>query len=125
MILLVEDHADTAAVMVRLLKLRGYDAAAVATGAAALQWVEATRPSVVVLDLFLPDMTGFDLIARVRRMPGLTDVPIVVVTGDASPDATRFACLLGANQVLVKGSVGPSDLCDVIIRHASPHGEPG
>jgi CheY-like chemotaxis protein len=125
MILLVEDHADTAALMVRLLKHCGYDATAVATGAAALKWVQGTRPSVIVLDLILPDMTGFDVIAIVRRMPGLTDVPIVVVTGDGSDHATRWARQLGANEVVVKGSVVPSLLCDVIARYAGTPGEPG
>src|SRR4051794_22834944 len=101
MILLVEDHADTAAVMVRLLKHCGYDATVVGTGGAALKWVQGTRPSVIVLDLMLPDMSGFDVMASVRRMPGLTDVPIVVVTGNDSEHATKWARELGANKVVV------------------------
>ena len=125
MILLVEDHADTAAVMVRLLKHCGYDAAVVSTGAAALKWVQGTRPSVIVLDLMLPDMSGFDVMASVRRMPGLTDVPIVVVTGNDSEHATKWARQLGANKVVVKGSVVPSVLCDVIARYAGISGETG
>ena len=125
MILVVEDHADTADLMVRLLKLRGLEAAVVATGAAALKWLQSTRPAVIVLDLTLSDMSGFDIIASVRRLPGLTDVPIIVFTGDASETATRWACLLGANQVVIKGSVDLSAVCTVIARHAGAPGTPG
>jgi CheY-like chemotaxis protein len=86
--------------------------------------VQTTRPSVIVLDLTLPDMTGFDIIAIVRRLPGVADVPIVVFTGDASETAMRWACRLGANEVIVKGSVDPSALCTVIARYAGTPGEP-
>jgi CheY-like chemotaxis protein len=117
-ILIVDDHPDTADVMVRLLKRGHLAAVAVASGAAALNWLQTTRPRAIVLDLSLPDISGFDVIAVVRRLPGLEGVPIVVVTGDDSPSATRWARQLGANEVVVKGSMHPNQLCEVIARHA-------
>jgi twitching motility two-component system response regulator PilH len=123
MILLVEDRPATAAVLARLLKRGHLDAVAVHDGAAALRWVQTTRPRVIVLDLSLPDMSGFDVIAIVRRLPGLEGVPIVVLTGNDSATATRWARDLGADEVLIKGSLDSGHWCDVIARHAGAPGD--
>src|SRR5688572_5267264 len=99
-VLVVEAEPDTAATQTALLRLKGFDAHAVQTGADAIQAVAGQKPRVVVLDLDLPDADGCDLIRRVR---GLADPPdVVVVTGMTSPASRRAATAAGAAAYLLK-----------------------
>jgi PAS domain S-box-containing protein len=77
-LLLVEDHADTARALVRLLESRGYEVASVATVAAALQAVDHQEFELVLCDLGLPDGTGLDFIEKLRRK---RHTPAVALTG--------------------------------------------
>jgi CheY-like chemotaxis protein len=77
-ILLVEDHADTARALVRLLERRGYNVHAVGTMAGALSAIGKERFDLLICDIGLPDGTGLDLIQRVRR----TDkIPALALSG--------------------------------------------
>ena len=77
-LLLVEDHADTARALVRLLESRGYEVASVATVASALQAVDHEEFELVLCDLGLPDGTGLDFIEKLRQK---RDTPAVALTG--------------------------------------------
>jgi PAS domain S-box-containing protein len=77
-LLLVEDHADTARALVRLLESRGYDVASVATVASALEAIERNEFDLFLCDLGLPDGTGLELIEKLRKK---SDTPAVALTG--------------------------------------------
>jgi CheY-like chemotaxis protein len=64
----------------------------------------------VLLDLHLPDMHGEEVLRELRRVPACADVPVVVVTADASPGARERMLGLGSNGFLTK----PIDLDDVL-----------
>ena len=67
-------------------------------------------PDLVFLDLHLPDMPGEAVLEQLRLMPGLAEVPVVVVTADASPSARERLSALGSDGFLTK----PIDLDDVL-----------
>jgi PAS domain S-box-containing protein len=77
-LLLVEDHADTARALVRLLESRGYQVASVGTVASALQAVDHEEFELVLCDLGLPDGSGLDFIEKLRQK---RDTPAVALTG--------------------------------------------
>jgi PAS domain S-box-containing protein len=77
-ILIVEDHDDTAEVMARLLKKRGYSVERCATVAHALESLKANSFDLLVSDIGLPDGTGIELIQRIRQSSGL---PAIALTG--------------------------------------------
>lgn len=99
-VLLVEDDADLADAYRLVLDARGWETEAVDTAASALSRLEDAPPDVVVADLGLPDLSGPEMVARLRRTaPGAR---LVVLTGEAG-DATRRRCLeAGADDYLVK-----------------------
>jgi CheY-like chemotaxis protein len=80
-VLLVDDYADTADILAQLLEHQGFQTATAYTGAQALELAETLRPDVVLLDLSLPDCTGFDVCKRLREQPWGKDMLIVAVTG--------------------------------------------
>lgn len=99
-VLLVEDDADLADAYRLVLDARGWDAGAVDTAAAALSRLEDGAPDVVVADLGLPDLSGPDLVARLRG--AAPDARLLVLTGEADDDTRRRCLGAGADDFLVK-----------------------
>ena len=80
-LLYVEDNADVRAVMSEMLKLSGYEIIEAADGAEALAALGIKRPDAVVMDIGLPDMTGYELARQMRLLPSCQDIPIIALTG--------------------------------------------
>ena len=90
-ILLVEDDAPTSEVITELLTARGYTVATAADGAQARAQVAASLPELVILDLLLPGVSGFELLAEWRASPRTADFPIFVLTGkDLSEEEEKY-----------------------------------
>jgi len=83
-ILLCEDDPDAAVVLREQLRLFGYATDFAYTVADAITLATATRYSVIITDLQLPDGDGIDLIVRLRALPEYGDTPIIVVSGNAT-----------------------------------------
>jgi len=98
-VLVVEDDAETRAVLVRELGSRGYRTHEAAGGRAALERWEASRPDVVLLDLGLPDMDGLEVIRRIRR-DAMT--PIVILSGRYAEREKVEALERGADDYVTK-----------------------
>ncbi len=78
---LVVDHDDAARALLRtMLEAEGWDVREAGNGRVALERMAEERPRLVLLDLMMPEMDGFELIEQVRQHPELRSVPIVVVT---------------------------------------------
>jgi len=88
-VLVVEDNADTADSLGLLLRLYGHKVEIARTGPTALQMASASRPDVVLLDIGLPGMDGFQVAQRLREMPEFKDVVICAVTGYTPSESDR------------------------------------
>jgi two-component system, chemotaxis family, chemotaxis protein CheY len=102
-VLIVEDTElcrDT--LEVALMKLPNLSAQSVTTAEEALQWLDANEVCALVTDLHLPHMNGFELIEAVRRGPGRTTLPILVISGDSDPRISTRVAKLGANAFFAK-----------------------
>ncbi len=99
------DDEDTARFIIRqLLNDRDHDIIEAASGADGLASARANPPDVILLDLRLKDMTGFDVLSALRNDPRTAGVPVVVVTSQRLTDRDR-AQLAAANAVLSKSSL--------------------
>jgi DNA-binding response OmpR family regulator len=88
-ILVVEDHADTSLAICTLLQLEGYQADEAASGREALKKLASDDYKVVILDLVLPDISGYD-VARAIREEGRRDITIIAVSAKDVVDSTCF-----------------------------------
>lgn len=79
--LVVEDDPATREMLCRSLRAEGWGVAAAADGPAALAMVARTKPSLILLDLMLPGMDGFEFLGHLRKSKGGETVPVVVLTG--------------------------------------------
>jgi CheY-like chemotaxis protein len=89
-ILIVDDNRDAAQTLSELVEVWGYAVAVAFDPEEALQRAREFRPELVILDIGLPVMDGYELAERLRRIPGLEKVPIAAVTGyGQDADRTR------------------------------------
>jgi HAMP domain-containing protein/CheY-like chemotaxis protein/signal transduction histidine kinase len=111
-LLVVEDNPAEQLSIKELLGYEDIDVTVVATGAAAIEAVSEQAFDCVVLDLRLPDISGFEVLERFRDTPSLGDLPVVVFTGkELSPEEDARLHSL-ARSVVVKGVESPERLLD-------------
>jgi DNA-binding response OmpR family regulator len=101
-ILIVEDNASLLDILVQFVKRAGYQPLVADTGAAALAWISATRPDLILIDLGLPDIPGESVIESLKADPRTREIPIIVQTAFESDERTDRALEIGADEVLVK-----------------------
>ncbi|MEM9015857.1 MAG: two-component system response regulator CreB [Verrucomicrobiota bacterium] len=122
-ILVVEDEPAIAETLVYSLETEGYRVTHVETGTAALEVVEAASPDFLVLDVGLPDMTGFDLCRKIRKTSG---VPILFLTARENEIDKIVGLEIGGDDYLVK-PFSPRELTariGAILRRSSPRLSP-
>jgi HAMP domain-containing protein/CheY-like chemotaxis protein/signal transduction histidine kinase len=111
-LLIVEDNPAEQFTIRELLGSDDIDVTIAATGTEALDFVSRQTFDCVVLDLRLPDMSGFDVLERIRDQQAVTDLPVVVFTGkELSPEEDARLHTL-ARSVVVKGVESPERLLD-------------
>ena len=101
-VLLVEDSADLRHLFARVLKGSGFEVCEAANGREALDCLPGFEPDVVLTDLMMPEVDGFELIRRLRAMPSMAEVPIVAMSAAATNEAEREARRAGAADLLAK-----------------------
>jgi CheY-like chemotaxis protein len=86
-VLIVEDNADLRRLYAIGLNQRGYEVKLAANGAEAIDRIESDRPDVIILDLVMPIMDGWEVIERIAPPAGSSDrdIPVIVVSGFARP----------------------------------------
>lgn len=82
-ILLVDDDPETRKALAELLRARGLVVDEARDGREALERLAARRPSVVVTDLVMPEMSGWDLVREMKQSAALTHIPVVVLSASA------------------------------------------
>jgi len=108
-VLVVEDNTDTADIIQRRLQLDGMEPVVCHRGAEAKTLLGQQEFDAVVLDLMMPDISGFEVLEHVRATPSLADLPVIMLTAKASPQDRERAKDMGADAYIVK-PFGPHDL---------------
>jgi CheY-like chemotaxis protein len=92
LILVVDDNDDLRETVQMLLEAKGFAVAAAADGRAALDHLRTgERPVLILLDLMMPDMNGWQFLGHVREDPSLGAIPIVIMTAHKSVDLAPLA----------------------------------
>jgi CheY-like chemotaxis protein len=108
----VDDDADVLRALQRLLRSEGFDVLVYGSGGEFMRSCDMAAPDCLVLDLHMPEMTGFDVLDALRALPtGDARPPVVVLTGHDTPVGRARALAGGADSYLCK----PTD-AEVLIR---------
>jgi two-component system CheB/CheR fusion protein len=114
-VLVVDDAPDVLEMFSMMLKLSGYDVEVAASATEALEQVRSIQFDVIVSDIGMPEMNGYELARRLREMPDYASVPMIAVTGYTMYKDQSQALESGFNAHLSK-PVNPTTLLDLIER---------
>lgn len=101
-ILIVEDEDNIATALEFLMTREGHSHRRLASGAGALDAIRAEPPDLVLLDIMLPDISGYQIVEELRADPALRDVQVLMMTARGSVMERRKGLALGANGFIAK-----------------------
>jgi DNA-binding response OmpR family regulator len=113
-VLLAEDDRGIAGLYRQRLELEGYAVTVAGDGEAALATALASVPKLVVLDVRLPELSGLEVLERLRKDRRTRQVPVVILTNWEDDEAKARALKLGALEFLLKSQVRPGELAERI-----------
>jgi DNA-binding response OmpR family regulator len=118
-ILLVEDDDALAGVYVTRLQVEGFDVRRVNNGEDALATALNYHPDLIVLDVMMPKVSGFDVLDILRNTPETANLKVIMLTALSQPSDQERAKSLGADDYLVKSQVVIADVIERIRHHLS------
>jgi len=101
-VLIVEDEDNIAIALDYLITREGYEHTRIATGAGAVELIRDMRPDLVLLDVMLPEVSGYEICQNVRMDPDLTNVKILMMTARGSAMERRKGLAMGADGFISK-----------------------
>ncbi|MBA1190761.1 response regulator [Pseudomonas entomophila] len=120
LILVVDDSVTVRKVTTRLLERHGMQVLTAKDGIDAMTVLEERRPDLVLLDIEMPRMDGFEVATRIRRDPRLHDLPIIMITSRTGQKHRERAMAIGVNEYLGK-PYQESVLLQSIAQWSAPH----
>jgi DNA-binding response OmpR family regulator len=115
-ILCIEDEKEIIDLIRLILNRKGYEVIGASGGEEGLAKARALRPDVVLLDLMMPDMDGWEVFHRMRSDEALTDIPVVVVTARAQPIDRVLGLHVARVDDYVSKPFTPQDLLESVER---------
>lgn len=85
-ILIVDDDRDTRTIIKTILTAKGYKTIEAASGKEALASVESFNPALILLDIMMPEMSGYDVIARLKMRPETQNIPVILLSAKAESE---------------------------------------
>lgn len=112
---------DAAIILLRITEALGdyYDVVTVNSGARALKYLETNKPDLILLDIQMPSMDGFEALRKIRAMEGRADIPVIMLTGVESKRYVVEGVKLGICDYILKPFT-TKDLIERIQRVLSP-----
>jgi DNA-binding response OmpR family regulator len=101
-LLIVDDEPFTVDMLATFLQINGYETVSALCGEDGLTMVQVEQPQIVILDLMLPDIPGFEVCERIRSYPPSMNVPVLILSARNDAGAKERARTAGANGYLVK-----------------------
>lgn len=119
-ILIVEDHSGVRAQMQKVLERAGYATITARNGTEALEMIGQSQVDLILLDIIMPELDGFALLRRIRKMPGREHTPVIVLSAASNTTSIALAAKLGVKAFLPKATFSGTELLEQI-KHHLPH----
>ena len=80
LVLVIDDDPDILVSMTNMLEIKNFDAIGVDGGVAAIEWLKTHNPGIILLDLMMPDMDGWELLWVLRTNPDTANIPVIIIS---------------------------------------------
>jgi CheY-like chemotaxis protein len=115
-VMIVEDDKFFISLISKKLADNGLSSVAANDGKTALELVVKESPDIIILDIMLPDMDGFEILKRIKEMPSAMDIPVVFLSNLGSREDIMKGRELGATNFLIKATVTMDEVLQEIVR---------
>jgi len=113
-ILVVEDETFLVKIYSVKLKKEGYDVTLAMDGEEAVKLAAETKPDLILLDLILPKLNGFEALEQIRKNPSIKKTPVIVLSNLGQEEDIKRAESLGATDYLIKANFSIQDVVQKI-----------
>ena len=120
-IFLVDDNIVNLNTGKSLLKDK-YTVVTIPSGDKLLFLLDKTKPDLILLDVEMPEMNGYDIIKKLKAKKETNDIPVIFLTGKTDPENKAFGLSLGAVDYIFK-PFSPQQLIECVEQHLKPQGE--
>ncbi len=101
-LLIIDDEIATVTMLSTFLEITGHEPVGAYSGDDGLVLAKLEKPALIILDLMMPDMDGFEVTRRIRNHPDLKELPIIIISARTDQAGIDKALSLGANVYLTK-----------------------
>jgi len=109
-VLLVEDDEFLAELYATKLNLEGFEVSLAADGEKGIRLIKEKKPDLILLDIVLPKMDGFEILKRMKADKETRNIPVILLTNLSQKDEVKKGLDLGANDYLIKAHFMPSEV---------------
>jgi len=115
-ILLIEDEEIMIGLLQKKLTNEGYEVSVARDGEEGLKAMREVRPDLVLLDIIMPKMGGFEVMEEMGKDKNLKDIPVIVISNSGQPVELDKAQKLGAKDWLIKTEFDPQEVLNKVVK---------
>jgi DNA-binding response OmpR family regulator len=113
-ILIIEDDKFLRELIAQKLVKEGYETSEAIDGEEGIKKVQETKPDLVLLDLILPGIDGFEVLSKMREDPSLAQIPVIILSNLGQKEDVERGLKLGAVDYLIKAHFTPGEIIEKI-----------
>ncbi len=110
----IEDDKFLRELIVQKLSNEGYDIIEAVDGEKGVESVKKEKPDLILLDLILPGIDGFEVLARIKSDPALSEIPVIILSNLGQKEDIERALKMGAVDYLIKAHFTPEEIINKI-----------
>lgn len=113
-ILIVEDEEIITDLIQKKLSDEGYEVSSAKDGVEGLEKMKEIKPDLILLDIIMPKMGGFEVMKEMSKTPGLKRIPVIIISNSGQPIELEQAKKLGAKDWLIKTEFDPQEVVEKV-----------
>lgn len=113
-VLIVDDDVLMRNLYERLFKLSGFMVEVAKDGAEGLKKADESHPDLILLDIMMPKMNGFDVLAELKKGAHTKKIPVIMLSNLAQPDDVEKSLKLGAAEYVIKSDHSPKEIVKIV-----------
>ena len=115
-VLIIEDEEIMISLLQKKLTKEGYEISVARDGEEGLKAMREVRPDLVLLDIIMPKMGGFEVMEEMGKDKNLKDIPVIVISNSGQPVELDKAQKLGAKDWLIKTEFDPQEVLNKVVK---------